>query len=261
MKKYILFATIFILTIFAYIILKPKDVTVYFRYDDASFCTSDKIEKEVLDIFKKHNMPVTFAVIPYRCTGDPVDIKPQGVKELTGHKVKLLSPYINDGTLSISLHGYSHQSHKKEYWTEFADMPYKEQYEKIKKGKELFKRVFDKNITSFVPPYNAYDKNTVKALEKLGFKTLSANNNGIKPRGSSLEFLSNTITIDKTKDAIYKAHNSKKLNPYIVVMFHEYNFMKQKMKGLDKPELSFKDLDNLLSWIENKKYIHLKAIK
>ena len=56
--------------------------------------------------------------------------------------------------------------------SEFAGLPYNEQYEKLKFGKELLEKN-DINTDIFFAPSHSYDKNTIKALRNLGFKYIS----------------------------------------------------------------------------------------
>ncbi|RUM74645.1 MAG: hypothetical protein DSZ12_05160 [Sulfurovum sp.] len=241
--------------------VKDKKIYIIFRFDDPSAYTSDVIESKILHIFKDHNLSLTFAVIPYRCAGDPIDVKPQKVVPLTQKKANLFQPFVQKGTLEIALHGYSHQTRSNEKWTEFAGMPYAEQLDKLTKGKKLLETLFTQRITSFVPPYNAYDINTTKVLKSLQFLTISADEEGIKPKNFGLKFISNTVTLDKVQQAIDDAMSEEEKRSFIVVMFHEYNFMNIKMPGVDKPEMSFEGLDELLTNLQHQKNIHILSLK
>lgn len=52
--------------------------------------------------------------------------------------------------------------------SEFAGLPYEQQYEKLKTGREILQK-HGLNVTIFMAPGHTYDKNTLKALKKLGF--------------------------------------------------------------------------------------------
>tara|TARA_A100001011_G_C14077315_1_gene742958 strand:- start:71 stop:832 length:762 start_codon:yes stop_codon:yes gene_type:complete len=80
----------------------------------------------------------------------------------------------------ISMHGFEHKyfinTEKKDYFSyggmsEFFNLSYELQKEKIQKGLEVFK---SKNIhiRSFFAPNHTYDKNTFRALKDSGIKTI-----------------------------------------------------------------------------------------
>lgn len=59
-------------------------------------------------------------------------------------------------------------------YSEFKDLPYPEQFEKINKGKLLLEKWFDAEVVSFIPPFNSHDENTIKACESSGLKIFSS---------------------------------------------------------------------------------------
>ena len=240
---------------------KKKDISIIFRYDDPSIYSNLKVEKKVLTLFQEQNLSLTFAVIPYRCAGEPADLKPQNTVALNQTRANIYQKYISSGTLEVAQHGYSHQTHSSTEWSEFAYMPYKEQVSKVQKGKTLLETLLHTSITSFVPPYNTYDTHTLKTLEALGFLTISADLRGIQPKTSTLVFLSNTITLNQIHETIQKVRNENNAHPFIVVMFHEYNFSKQVFKGIEKPEMTMSQLSQLLSSLKKQKDIHILSLQ
>lgn len=238
----------------------PKEIYLTFRYDDTSMYTTTDVETKILNIFKDHNVSLTFAVIPYRCAGNPIDIKPQKQLPLTLKKANTLKPFVDDGTLEIALHGYSHQTRSTKKWSEFEGVAYQEQFNKLSKGKKLLETLFDTNITSFVPPYNTYDANTIHALEMLDFKVLSANEEALQIQDNYLNYLSHTTTLDKIDDTLKKLQSSD--NPYrtLTVMFHEYNFSKVPIKGVHKAETTFKNFTSLIERLKKQKNIHIVSL-
>lgn len=75
----------------------------------------------------------------------------------------------------MSQHGYQHVYETKDSgllglnpFSEFAGLPYEQQYEKIKKGREILKK--HGILTDiFMAPGHTYDKNTLTALSEAGF--------------------------------------------------------------------------------------------
>lgn len=77
---------------------------------------------------------------------------------------------------SISQHGYCHVYETEDAgllginpFSEFAGLPYEEQYDKLKKGKEILKK-HNLDTDIFMAPGHTYDKNTLKALVQNGFQ-------------------------------------------------------------------------------------------
>ena len=236
---------------------KDKVINIIFRYDDASATTSSSIETKILSLFSKHNLPLTFAIIPYRCTGKTTDINNTEVFTYPQNKANLLKKYIENGTLEVALHGYSHQTISTTEWTEFKNVPYEEQLEKLTKGKKLLESFFGENIYSFVPPYNTYDLNTLKALKTLNIHTISADMQGIHPKNSPLTFLSYTTTLDTLASEIKKTLSYNIKESFIVVMFHQYNLSTLKLPTINKSEITFLELDTLLSNLKKQPNINI----
>lgn len=76
---------------------------------------------------------------------------------------------------TIAQHGYRHVYETKDSGllgikkaSEFAGLPYDIQYEKIRCGREILQK-HGLNVTIFMAPGHTYDKNTLKALRRLGF--------------------------------------------------------------------------------------------
>lgn len=79
----------------------------------------------------------------------------------------------------IAQHGYIHRYHTQKMGcfplnklSEFAGIPYQQQYEALKAGKELLQS-HGIHTDIFMAPAHSYDKNTLRALKKLGFAKLT----------------------------------------------------------------------------------------
>ena len=80
---------------------------------------------------------------------------------------------------AIAMHGYIHVYDikrrgiiNKGFTSEFAGHSYEEQYDKIRKGKDIMiKHGIDTDV--FFAPSHSFDLNTLKALKKCGFKYIS----------------------------------------------------------------------------------------
>ncbi|MFA5393859.1 MAG: DUF2334 domain-containing protein [Candidatus Ratteibacteria bacterium] len=234
-------------------------ITVVFRYDDYSSLSPTNIELKLIETFKKYDIPCTFGVIPCVCVRDFQDVRPQNIAPLTPTKINILKDAIKAGVLEVALHGFSHQTiHEKRYgYTEFSGLDYNSQVTKITKGKNYLEKMLNVPITTFIPPWNSYDPNTIRVLEKLGFKTISADKRGAVKKFSPLEFRPERCGPNKLRDKIKSARCTWGTHPVIIVLFHAFEFLEVDKK---RGNITYQDFDKLLSWIASQKDIRVQTI-
>lgn len=136
--------------------------TVFFRNDDVRESLDDNLvyltEKLVSEGFS-----ISHAV-------EPANVSREVVEWLLAIKTAYPS------RVEILQHGYEHRiKTKSPYRGEFGEnRTYEEQLDEIRKGMALMSAHFAECWTRiFSFPYGAYDHNTLKALEKCGFKMIS----------------------------------------------------------------------------------------
>lgn len=230
--------------------LGQKQISVVFRYDDFHIRKPREFEVNMIKMFKKHDMPVTFAVIPFSYSGDPI----------TRAKAQILKDGIESGILEVALHGYSHRDNRTgqdRKNTEFSGLELKDQIQKITEGKKLLEDVLGTSITTFIPPWSTYDMNTLEVIEEAGFKTISGGRVGIINSRSKLNFLPGTCSLHKLKEIVKLAREKSYSNPVIVVVFHMYDFDELDR---DKEKLTHADLEAILSWIKQQGDVHVRTI-
>ncbi|MGD9825451.1 DUF2334 domain-containing protein [Desulfobacter sp.] len=235
-----------------------KQVNVVFRLDDYSACSNTDMELRIIDAFRKNEACITLGVIPYVCAGDIHDPSPQDVIPLTSMKGDILKSGFNDGVLDVALHGYSHQTISAEQWTEFSGLDYNRQVKRLANGRKLLESMIDAPISTFVPPWNRYDVNTLRALEALGFSTLSADNKrGEVTEKCKLNFLPYSSSLSGLRDAVEASRTSSDTQPVIVVLFHEYDFKEIDEK---RGSITYQEFYALLNWLKSRKYVRLLSI-
>ena len=238
-----------------------NQITVVFRFDDYSSRSSTEFEVRLINAFRKYNAVCTFGVIPYACTGDKHDIRPQGVAPLTLEKAAILKNAIEEGILEVALHGYSHQTiRSKSYgrYTEFSGLNLNSQVAKIAKGKNYLQKILDIKIATFIPPWNVYDTNTIRAIEKLGLKCFSASELVKAPESSILKFAPSTCNLLQLRHTVELARRVPDKQPVIVVLFHENDFLEiDKERGW----LTYKEFLELLAWITSQQDIHIRTLE
>jgi hypothetical protein len=196
---------------------------------------------------------------------DYLDINPQAVLPLTTAKAEMARKAIAAGAMDAAQHGYSHQTqgYTRGWYTEYDGLDYDSQMNKTKNGKVFLEKILDTEIKTFVPPYNSYDANTLKVLEKLNFQCLSASLRGQTVPSSSLKILPETCTLAQLRDVIHYARKNVDYHPIICVMFHQYDFV-----GIDDTmeaekiyrKVTIEEFRELLSWIASQNDLRIRSI-
>jgi peptidoglycan/xylan/chitin deacetylase (PgdA/CDA1 family) len=245
---------------------RAPQVTIVFRYDDFSSRSATLLEKEIIAAFKQCQACCTFSIIPFVKAVNYLDISPQGVIPLTAAKAEMVRQAMAAGAMDAAQHGYSHQreSYARDWYTAYEGLDYDSQLYKIEKGKVFLEKILGTKITTFVPPFNSYDANTLKVLEQLNFQCLSASLRGQTAPSTTLKFLPETCTLAKLRDVIRYARKIAAYYPIICVMFHQYDFIGVE----DTPEAekihyktSLSEFKNLLSWITSQNDIRIRSIR
>jgi len=143
-----------------------------FRIDDVCPEMDWKKFERLVNLFKRFEVKPLLAVIP--------DNQDEALKkEKPNHYFwKRIKELMSEG-FTVGMHGYQHKYVNKSsgllkihQGSEFAQLPYNVQLEKIKKGKEILEKNGIKTEI-FIAPGHSFDKNTIKALKSEGFKYLS----------------------------------------------------------------------------------------
>lgn len=245
--------------------ISPPRVTVVFRYDDYSSRSNTDLEEKILRAFSRNKACCTFSIIPFISAVDYLDTKPQEVIPLTAAKAEIARLAMAAGAMDAAQHGYSHQrqGYTHGWYTEYEGLDYDSQLHKIRQGKVFLEKILGANILTFVPPYNSYDANTLKVLEKLNFRCLSASVQGQTDPSTSLKILPETCTLAQLREVIGNARKIVDYHPIVCVMFHQYNFI-----GIDNAKeaerithkTSLDEFNQLLSWITSQNDIRVRSI-
>jgi hypothetical protein len=229
--------------------ISEKQINVVLRYDDYGTTSSTELEIKILNSLKRKGVSCTFGVIPY----------PRGLHNaLTQKKADILNKALKEGTVEVAIHGFDHSPGRNGILGEFNGLQYDRQMEKIVKGIDFLQQMFESQISTFIPPFNQYDLNTIRILEHVNFKCISGNGLGVGKESSSLTFLPMTCKIDEVRDAVKSARLIDDLQPIIVVMFHDYDFIEvSKRLGT----FSSQEFDELLSWLTSQRDVIVTSIQ
>jgi len=132
-----------------------------FRVDDI-FLDSSNFELSLFKLFYELQIPIMMGVIPVH------------LNELTEQKIKEneeLSTMINSNVFLFALHGYSHRNNGK--WGEFYGIQKESQLQLIAEGKNKLERLLGVRVWSFIPPWNAFDIQTISCLKENEFELIS----------------------------------------------------------------------------------------
>lgn len=142
---------------------------IVIRIDD--ICPKMNLEKmnRFEAILDKYGICPLIGVVP-DCKDDELNVDPD-MEDFSGY----LKDKLNKGWV-IAIHGYEHLYTTKKggifplnNYSEFAGIPFDEQYNKLCNGKELVSKL-GVNTDIFMAPAHSYDNNTLKALKKAGYK-------------------------------------------------------------------------------------------
>lgn len=236
---------------------EDKLIHMVFRFDDYSALSSTETELRIIDEFRKIGGVVTFGVIPFVCDGDIHDPSPMTLVPLPSEKGDILKRGLEAGVLDIALHGYAHQTNDPGRMKEFSGLDYAAQLQKMARGKQFLEAMTDRAVIAFVPPWNQYDSNTLKALARAGFATLSADVHGDMPEGANLTFLPATSSLNRLQDSVLDARASSNPAPLIVILFHAYDFKEIDQR---RGKVTYQEFSSLLAWLKSQEDIRLLSI-
>jgi len=214
-------------------------INISIRFDDPSSISDHRLEENILDILSKHSIYAILAVVPFA-----------GENELGPQTASHLIRANNSGVIEIAQHGYTHNriNEANAMPTEFAGADLPSQMKNIKYGRAILNKVFKKQITGFVPPFNTFDETTIHALEQQNFLYLSAGAEHCLPDISSISLLPRTCQLSELHNAIVEARRKANTNSYIIPVMHHYDF---KEHGEQKADISLGDFDQLMRWISH----------
>lgn len=235
-----------------------KNITIAFRLDDPSAVSPIKIERNLIQIFSEHNATCTFGVVPYITLGDYHEMKSEGNSLLPDEKISLFKEAAKKKVIDIALHGYEHKTINdgSRLHSEFCGGDINQQLEKIKNGKDILEKQFEAPIVSFIPPWNTYDKNTLKALAQNNINCISSNRYQTVSQGE-MSYLPITLELPDLEYAVEVARNSNDKSPSIIILMHPYDF---KESGDKRAQYDCNHIDDTLSWIASQPDLNIASI-
>ena len=129
---------------------------VAFRLDDIQDYYLNTVQQSIMQLFRDKRAPLTVGVIANYFGGD-----------------SSIVAYLNDGmidpnwSMEIAEHGWSHE--------DFTNFTYDQQLSLLTDSvSKIETYVPGVKIQSFIPPFNAFNNNTIAALKALNFTTMTS---------------------------------------------------------------------------------------
>lgn len=218
------------------------NIALIVRYDDffspepnvRSTQELRRTERALARIHQRRNLPAVFGVVP------------AGIVDGRDESATIDAMVLACGAGSeVALHGYRHEntltpprSRLPRAWarfcqrtrSEFAGLPLEEQDRRIGAGLARLEMHFALPVTTFVPPWNAYDHNTVEACRRHGIRTLSASRAWPVPQAAGMTMVPQTVGADHLEGAVEFALRRRR--PVAVVcVTHVWDFADSGQAG------------------------------
>lgn len=210
--------------------LSTHAVHVVFRLDDPR-PVCDFVSMRVVQLFNAKQVPLTIAMVP--CDNCENAITPP---------ISTSSQYIaaiQQDNIELALHGLTHQNINGA--GEFGGLDSTETMRRIAKGKQALQAIFDKEISTFIPPFNAWNKHTLTAMRMHGMNAISADM-FTSIYADSVHYFPETLGHLMAQKGIWRAAEEaimgcEEKDAVCVVMFHAYDL---------PDEQSWQQLESLL---------------
>ncbi|MFI5378548.1 MAG: DUF2334 domain-containing protein [Tepidisphaerales bacterium] len=232
-----------------------RAITLVFRYDDFSTTSPVELDQRVMEAFRGRGMAVTFAVIPAIAARDKV--QKGTVLPLTPDRAEILKRALEGGRFEVALHGYSHQSIPGRPPTEFVGVPGPQQERLLRDGREILQSRLGITIRTFVPPWNSYDEQTVAALERLGFGTISAGRRYEPVGQTTLRVVPGTCELVDLERTIAWARQFGDARTIVVVVLHPYDF---KEHDAERGRTTLGGLSRMLDWVKDQPGVETRTL-
>jgi peptidoglycan/xylan/chitin deacetylase (PgdA/CDA1 family) len=236
--------------LFALACSTDNEVTVIFRYDDYSAKSNTTLEVALIEVFRRHGFPLAIGVVPTiaRNTNLPLPETENSLRPLTDEKFAILREAMADGTVEVALHGLTHQRIAADTKSEFQGRSYEDQLERIVRGKEFLEKGLNTKIRVFIPPWNSFDSETIRALEATELDILSSRIEHYEQDAGSLKHLPVLVTLQDLRPFIELMRVTPEVKLPVVVVMHAKDF------GAT-PHWDLSELESSLRWIKDVGYV------
>ena len=191
-------------------------INVVFRLDDPTL-QSDSVSMRAVKLFNEKQVPLSIAMVAY-------DEKEQPILPLTTYDSLYLSE-LQSGNIELTLHGFNHQNINNQ--GEFGGLSYVEAQRRIRIGGGTLRECTSQKISTFIPPFNAFNDSALVAMKDNELFILSADMYSNIYR-DGIQYYPETLGHLMAKKGIWQAAEDaildcKEKDAICVVMFHAYD--------------------------------------
>jgi peptidoglycan/xylan/chitin deacetylase (PgdA/CDA1 family) len=237
----------------------PKKYVI-FRDDDAAPWNRLDTLKRINQIHIDKNIPVTLGIVPH-----PSLVKSGNLFYADSKFFEYMKSISSNPLFEFAQHGYTHHDNSgPPHQSEFYGRSYSDQYQTIEKGQSDFINAFGVKPTTFIPPWNRGDNNTLKALKSLGFTEYSSSSDdfnidtGYKDGiwMDSYSIVLDDTTLASAKDITERLLNDNHTNT-VIVFYHFWSFSGSRSgngSGQGSPENATKVrlFEDYLDYLKNR---------
>jgi peptidoglycan/xylan/chitin deacetylase (PgdA/CDA1 family) len=204
------------------------ELKVVLRYDDYSAGSRTETERALFRLTHELGIGVLVGVIPFSAAAEPTTEVPAAAPDLflPPEKLALLKEYAALNAIEIGIHGFVHADNRgATAASEFAGLPVERQYRLLRTAKAAMESAARSNVRLFIPPFNTYDENTLRALDQAGYRLLSAGAGGPVLEQGALTYLPGGPYPQRLKDAIATALARGHTDALVVSTLHPYDIV------------------------------------
>lgn len=136
------------------LMLEGETCKIAFRLDDIQDFWLGEAQRQVIDKFVTYDVPLTIGVIANFFGSDP-------------QIVSYLQNVTTNYPIEEAEHGWNHE--------DFTHYSYSEQYNKLNQSRFRIRQSLPQaDLVTFIPPFNAFNEETLSAMSDLGYTHLSS---------------------------------------------------------------------------------------
>lgn len=250
---------------------------IVFRYDDLTADQQGVRETNLLRsqiwtaeqnmdaLFAQYDMPYVVAIIP-RANHDYGGVRSAGGVVSFAEdeeKIAFIKRALAAGRIEVAQHGFSHSNVVAPSGRpgEFRERDYQSQLRDITQGREILMNACNlSEISTFVPPWNAWTDETAKSLKQAGFKILSADRHYYYESADSLAVIPFTATLSELESMVRE--QSLPEESILVVLYHPFEIVEfpEPLSGYYFGLRRFSDLLRELSVMPQVKVVTLQQL-
>lgn len=228
------------------------------RYDDyAPVATYPRmspgveLESRLFELFSRYQAKVVAGVVPFPISGGTTtepgraNAAVDWLSRQDEPRVRLLKHYVANGAVEPALHGFQHRRNTpdKHRPGEFIGRPYDWQFEKIRLGRDALAAAVGAPVRVFIPPWNAWDDDTCRALKALDFTCLSPDLHHAGLRAGGVHTVPQCTADPKAALDWITSYESAPAGTIIVLVTHPFDFEGDLGPGY------FEALERLLAFV------------